>query len=125
MDSNLHSIRPAGPLTALTAAVDGLAAQDLNGLPDAVRAERVLQLRRLLDRLEGHWLNELVAVDAGGAAGAEEDVQAGSTAGWLRSRLRMGAAAASSQRRADALTELARRTLQGGRLPQSGGVRPS
>ena len=28
------------------------------------------------------------------------------------------------QRRADALTELARRTLEGGRLPQSGGVRP-
>ena len=29
-----------------------------------------------------------------------------------------------SQRRADALTELARRTLEGGRLPQAGGVRP-
>jgi hypothetical protein len=29
-----------------------------------------------------------------------------------------------SQRRADALAELARRTLEGGRLPQSGGVRP-
>jgi hypothetical protein len=28
------------------------------------------------------------------------------------------------QRRADALVELARRTLEGGRLPQSGGVRP-
>jgi hypothetical protein len=28
------------------------------------------------------------------------------------------------QRRADALAELARRTLEGGRLPQSGGVRP-
>jgi hypothetical protein len=28
------------------------------------------------------------------------------------------------QRRADALTELARRALEGGRLPQSGGVRP-
>ena len=28
------------------------------------------------------------------------------------------------QRRADALTELARRTLEGGQLPQSGGVRP-
>jgi Domain of unknown function (DUF222) len=30
----------------------------------------------------------------------------------------------ASQRRADALAELARRTLEGGRLPQSGGVRP-
>jgi hypothetical protein len=29
-----------------------------------------------------------------------------------------------SQRRADALAELARRTLEGGRLPQTGGVRP-
>jgi Domain of unknown function (DUF222)/HNH endonuclease len=29
-----------------------------------------------------------------------------------------------SQRRADALTELARRALEGGRLPQTGGVRP-
>jgi hypothetical protein len=30
----------------------------------------------------------------------------------------------AAQRRADALTELARRQLEGGRLPQSGGVRP-
>jgi Domain of unknown function (DUF222) len=30
----------------------------------------------------------------------------------------------ASQRRADALVELARRTLEGGRLPQTGGVRP-
>ena len=29
-----------------------------------------------------------------------------------------------SQRRADALCELARRTLEGGRLPHTGGVRP-
>jgi hypothetical protein len=31
----------------------------------------------------------------------------------------------SDQRRADALTELARRALEGGQLPQTGGVRPS
>jgi len=30
----------------------------------------------------------------------------------------------SDQRRADALTELARRALEGGQLPQTGGVRP-
>src|SRR6266545_5348622 len=30
----------------------------------------------------------------------------------------------AAQRRADALTELARRALEGGRLPHSGGVRP-
>jgi hypothetical protein len=62
---------------------------------DASRAERVLALRRLLDRLEGHWLRELAAVDTRGAAGAEAGLQAASTAGWLRNRLRMGAAAAS------------------------------
>jgi Domain of unknown function (DUF222) len=56
----------------------------------------VLGLRRLVDRLEGHWLKELAAVDAGGAAGAEDGVQVGSTAGWLRARRRMGAGAASS-----------------------------
>ena len=78
----------------LATAVEDLAAQDLGGLTDAVRAERVLELRQLLDRLEGHWLKELAGVDARGAAGAEHDVQAGSTAGWLRARLRLGAGAA-------------------------------
>jgi Domain of unknown function (DUF222) len=96
MDSNTHSVRPADALTTLAAAVEGLAAQDLDGLSDAVRAERVLVLRGLVDRLEGHWLRELAALDARGAAGAEADVQAGSTAAWLRARLRMGAAAAAS-----------------------------
>ena len=51
-------------LTALTAAVDDLAAQDLDGLSDAVRAERVLVLRRLVDRLEGHRLHELADLAA-------------------------------------------------------------
>jgi hypothetical protein len=104
MDSNTHSTgQPAG-LAALTAAAEDLAAQDLSGLPDAVRAERVLELRRLLDRLEGQWLQELAGVDARGAAGADHDVQAGSTAGWLRTRLRMGASAAhTSVRTARAL----------------------
>jgi hypothetical protein len=104
MDSNTHSTGPPGGFAALTAAVEELAAQDLDGLTDAVRAERVLGLRRLLDRLEGHWLQELAAVDARGAAGAEHDLQVGSTAGWLRSRLRMGAGAAhTSVRTARAL----------------------
>jgi hypothetical protein len=60
---------PAG-LEDLAAVVDRLAAQDLD-LPDAVRAERVLELRRLLDRLEGHWLQELAGLDARGAVGGE------------------------------------------------------
>ena len=96
MDSNTGSTRPqAGPagLGRLAAAVDELAAQDLAGLPDAQAASRVLVLRGLLERLEGQWLRELAAVDARGAAGAEDGVQAASTAGWLRGRLRVGAVA--------------------------------
>jgi hypothetical protein len=108
MDSNTHS----DGLVALAAAVERLAAQDLDGLPDAVRAERVLGLRRLVDRLEGHWLAELAAVDARGAAGAEDGVQVGSTAGWLRARLRMGAGAAHGAVRTA-------RALFGGPLPQT------
>jgi hypothetical protein len=100
MDSNTHSTgRPAGRtdgLAELATAVEGLAAQDLDGLTDAVRAERVLGLRRLLDRLEGHWLAELAAVDARGAAGADHGVQAPSTAGWLRNRLHLSHGAAHS-----------------------------
>jgi Domain of unknown function (DUF222) len=107
MESNTHSTRPPERLDGLAAladAVDSLAAQHLDGLPDAVRAERVLELRRLLDCLEGQWLNELAGVDARGAAGANQDEQAASTASWLRNRLRMGAgAAASSVRTARAL----------------------
>jgi Domain of unknown function (DUF222)/HNH endonuclease len=104
MDSNTHSTQPSGHqpggqpdwLAALAVVVDGLAAQERDQLPDAVRAERVLQLRRLVDRLEGLWLNELADVDARGAAGAEEGEQLGSTAAWLRNRLRLGARTATS-----------------------------
>jgi hypothetical protein len=111
MESNTHSTghpdrqsvgQPAGGwarlpdgLAALAAVVDQLAAQDRDGLADHVRAERVLVLRRLLDRLEGHWLAELAEVDARGAAGADQDVRFGSTAGWLRTRLHAGATTAS------------------------------
>jgi hypothetical protein len=78
MDSNTYSAVPEDGLAVLATAADMLAAQLLDGLPDAVRAERVLELRCLLDRLEGHRLRELAAVDARGAAGAEHDLQAGS-----------------------------------------------
>jgi hypothetical protein len=95
MDSNTHSTGRPDPLAALAAAVDGLAAQDLDGLADGALADQVMALRGLMDRLEGQWLGELAAVDARGAAGAEQGVQAGSTAGWLRARLRMGAGTAA------------------------------
>jgi Domain of unknown function (DUF222) len=96
MDSNTHSTARSNGLTALAAAVDGLASEDLDGLSDAALAEQVLQLRRLVDQLEGRWLRILAAVDGRGAAGAEQGLQAASTASWLRGRLRMGASAASS-----------------------------
>jgi hypothetical protein len=95
MNSNTHSVEgPPGRrdgLDGLAADLEALAAQDLDGLPDSVRAARVLRLRGLVDRLEGQWLKELAGVDARGAAGAEDAVEAGSTAGWLRRRLRLGA----------------------------------
>src|SRR5215207_9063242 len=100
MDSNTHSTQPPRPpsdeLAALAAVADGLATQDLNRLADTALAAQVLELRRLLDRLEGHWLHQLAAVDGRRAAGAELGQQAGSTAAWLRNRLRLGAGTASS-----------------------------
>jgi hypothetical protein len=107
MNSNTHSSQPpggvSGGLAGLAAAADELAAQDLDGLADSVRAERVLVLRRLPDRLEGHWLKELAGVDARGAAGAGQGQEVGSTAAWLRTRLRLGAGAAGQVRTARAL----------------------
>ena len=103
MNSNTHSTEVAG-LTALAAAVQELAAQDLDRLTDAVLAEQVLVLRGLVDRLEGHWLQQLAVVDGRGAAGADQGQEVGSTAAWLRGRLRLGAgAAAGSVRTARAL----------------------
>jgi len=107
MDSNTYSAQAptgrGGPpdvpplhLAELAAVVDKLAAQGLDGLSAAVRAERLLAWRQLLDRQEGLWLQELTAIDARGAAGADQDQPAPSTAGWLRNRLRMGAGAARS-----------------------------
>ena len=95
MDSNTHSTEVA-TLTALVAAIDGLAAQDLNRLTDAVLAEQVVVLRGLVDRLEGQWLQQLAVVDGRGAAGADQGQEVGSTAAWLRARLRLGAGAAAS-----------------------------
>ena len=71
-------------MAALETAVEILAAEDRTSLPVGVRAERVLRLRRLADRLEGHWLHELAEVDARGAAGADHGTPAASTGSWLR-----------------------------------------
>jgi hypothetical protein len=91
MDSNIDSTELPAGLAPLAAAVDALAAEDLTGLPAAEAAQWVLVLCGLLERLEGQWLRELAAVDARGAAGAEDDTPAASTAGWLRRRARLGA----------------------------------
>ena len=96
MESNRCSGNLAKGLGLLAEVVDGLAAQDLDGLPDAALAEQTLGLRRLVDRLEGEWLRLLAAVDGRGAAGAEQAIPAPSTASWLRGRLRLGATAAHS-----------------------------
>jgi hypothetical protein len=47
-------------------------------------AGQVLELRRPVDRLEGHWLKALAAVDACGRHPGPLP-----TAGWLRNRLRV------------------------------------
>jgi Domain of unknown function (DUF222) len=97
MEPNTHSItqRPPDGLALLAAALDTLAAEDPDALPDAEAAARLLALRRLADRLEGHWLRELAAVDGRGAASAETGTPAPSTAGWLRGALRAGHSTAS------------------------------
>ena len=92
MNPNTHSTPPATGLDRLAAAVDQLATEDLDPLPDSEAARRVLVLRRLLERREGHWhwLRELAGVDGRGAAGADHGTPAEATAGWLRHRTRMG-----------------------------------
>jgi hypothetical protein len=97
MDSNTHSTQPPTRQARLAAVVDdlvALAAQDPDRLPDGVLAARARQLRQLVDRLEGCWLGELAMVDARGAAGAAEGIQAPSTASWLRTRSHLSAGAA-------------------------------
>jgi hypothetical protein len=72
MDSNTYSSSPAQGLEALAEQLTRLAAQDRHRLAVGARAERNLELRRLADRLDGHWLQELAEVDAAGAAGADQ-----------------------------------------------------
>jgi hypothetical protein len=90
MDPNTHSSQWPDSLDLLAAAVDQLATEDPDALPDSEAARRVLVLRGLIERLEGHWLRELAGVDGRGAAGADHGTPAESTAGWLRHRTRMG-----------------------------------
>src|ERR671922_607292 len=90
MNPNTHSVPDSSGLDRLAAVIDELAAEDLDALPDSEAARRVLVLRGLIERLEGVWLRELAGVDGRGAAGADQDMPAESTAAWLRNRTRMG-----------------------------------
>jgi Domain of unknown function (DUF222) len=100
MDSNTYSTRQtvgtSAGLSAVVAELQGLADQAVGGLSDGARAERLMTLRGLMDRLEGQWLADLADLDARGAAGADQGVEAGSTAAWLRNRLHMSAGTAAS-----------------------------
>jgi hypothetical protein len=104
MDSNTHSTQPPHrppdrcpeELADLVAVLDRLEAEDPDRLSDPAVTDYVLALRQLVDRLEGQWLRTLAVVDARGAAGAEDGLAVGSTAGWLRTRLRLGAGAAAT-----------------------------
>jgi hypothetical protein len=96
MDSNTYSTSGSAGLPALAAELQSLAGLDRDRLADAALAEGMRRLERLANQLDGHRLAWLAAVDARGAAGAEEGTPAASTAAWLRKRLRLSAGAAHS-----------------------------
>src|SRR5436305_12527125 len=75
----------------LGSAVDELAAVDVRTLPDPVLAERLGELRRLINRLEAVYLADLEAFDRRGGAVAEH----GSTQAWVRATLRRSPSAAA------------------------------
>jgi hypothetical protein len=94
--SSPTSLSPSAGVSGVPAGLEGLAATinrqlavDPNQLGDAALAERVLALHRLGGQLAAAELRSLAVADARGAAGAEQGLQAGSTAGWLRATTRM------------------------------------
>jgi len=104
MEPNTDSTQRPARFAAPAAAINDLDSDDLQQLTDTAAADEVMELRPLVEQLEGQWLKRLAGVDGRGAAGAEQDRQFGSTAGWLRARLRMSShAAATAVRTARAL----------------------
>ena len=97
MNSNTHSIscRTGGRSGRRSSDSMALAAQDLDGLPDAALAEGSWPCGGCWTAWKARLDQRLAAVDGRGAAGAEQGIQAPSTASWLRARLHMGAGAAS------------------------------
>jgi Domain of unknown function (DUF222) len=120
MDSNTHSTPPppaeppadADGLAWLMAGAAKLAAEARERRSSSVLAAQAMQLRGVLDGLEGQWLQLLATMDAGGAAGADQGQDAASTAAWLRQRRRMSLSAASGAVRTA-------RALFGGALPET------
>jgi hypothetical protein len=96
MESNMYSTGTPDGLTKLAATLGRVIAQDLDLVGEAALADHARELRRLIDRLEDIWLQELAAVDRLGAAGADQGELAPSTADWLSARLHVSSATANS-----------------------------
>ena len=77
-------------LGELRAAAEAFAADDPAALPPAALLDQVIELRQLIDGLEGTWSRLLAAVDGSGAA------EAGTTT-FLRSSCRLAPAAARTR----------------------------
>jgi Domain of unknown function (DUF222)/HNH endonuclease len=77
-------------VSALRSAAVAVAAVDSTTLPAAALQDAVVELRRLIDGLEGTWLRLVATLDGSGAP------QGGTTA-WLRSSCRLSPAAARSR----------------------------
>lgn len=82
------------PPAALTAALDALAAVDLDAAATAALGEQLQYLNRHLARLEGEFQRRLERFDRAGGAGAAGSP---STAAWLRHHCRIAPGEASSR----------------------------
>lgn len=101
--------------TALTAAVDELAAEPIDGLSDGALGDDLVDIRREIDRLEGEFLRRLYRFDRSHGALAEGPV---STISWLRHRCGVSGTMASQRvRMARVLADLPRasQSLSAGR----------
>jgi len=77
-------------IPGLRSAADAWAALDPSSLPPVELADRVVELRRLIDGLEGTWARLVSALDGSGSID-------GGTAAWLRSACRLSASTARSR----------------------------
>lgn len=87
-----RSLPSGGGLAALAAAIDGLNAEDVSGLPVGVLAEDLVALNRQLARLQGEAARRVAVLDTKSGGLIEGHV---STASWLRSACSLSASQAS------------------------------